>query len=385
MPIRRTAPLDSPHGWSCTLSHFCKYDTSHSASHPWITDERGGNVPIRDLGDPEAHPIGGFKTRAPDEPGSASWARPASIAHVSPHPDLGQRVVLSREAAFHLGSTRVKPTSCEVLTRDAAVRLQPRVMQVLVAMARAQGEAVTREALVASCWGGIAISDDALSRCIQRLRRLSEVVGSGTLAIETIPRVGYRLRALAPSAVAPLSIATAGWGAPLLAVLLFDNLSHDADVIHFSDGVSEEILQTVARGATIRVIGRSSSFNLRGGDKAAKRVGEALCATHVVDGAVRRAGSGLRITTHLIECASETTLWSARFDGDISDVFNMQDQIAVAVAGALKTILRDSALPVEQHPLVTDVDAAFRLDFCAEADLPYDCKVEAARLAGVHT
>src|SRR5260221_12358812 len=123
---------------------------------------------------------------------------------------------------------------------------------------------------------------------------------------------------------------------PLLAVLAFDNLSGDADMGYFSDGVSEEILQTVARGAELKGIGRGSSFQFRGPDKAAAPVAAALGATHVLDGSVRRSGNKVRIAANLIECERETTLWSDRFDRELSDVFALQDEIAAAVATALK-------------------------------------------------
>jgi TolB-like protein len=130
---------------------------------------------------------------------------------------------------------------------------------------------------------------------------------------------------------------------PLLAVLAFDNLSGDAEMAYFSDGVSEEILQTVARGAELKVIGRGSSFQFRGRDKAAAHVAAALSATHVLDGSVRRSGNKVRIAANLIECERETTIWSDRFDRELSDVFALQDEIAAAVAAALKVAFADGA------------------------------------------
>jgi adenylate cyclase len=122
---------------------------------------------------------------------------------------------------------------------------------------------------------------------------------------------------------------------PLLAVLAFDNLSGDEDLAYFSDGMSEEIQQTVARGAQLKVIGRTSSFQFRGRDKVIARVAAELNATHVLDGAVRRNGPRVRISAQLIECAGQTTLWSDHFDGDLTDVFALQDKIAAVVANAL--------------------------------------------------
>lgn len=131
---------------------------------------------------------------------------------------------------------------------------------------------------------------------------------------------------------------------PLLAVLAFDNLSGDPEMVYFSDGVSEEIQQTVARGVDLRVIGRASSFQFRGADKAAAHVGGELAASHVLDGSVRSSGARVRISAQLIECATATTLWSDRFDGDLTDAFALQDKVAAAVALALKKTFAPPAL-----------------------------------------
>jgi adenylate cyclase len=130
---------------------------------------------------------------------------------------------------------------------------------------------------------------------------------------------------------------------PLLAVLAFDNLSGDPEMAYFSDGVSEEIQQSVARGADLKVVGRTSSFQFRGPEKAAGRIGVALNATHVLDGAVRRSGQRVRISAQLVECARDTTLWSDRFDGQLDDVFTLQDEIAAAVAAALRVVFAPRA------------------------------------------
>lgn len=135
----------------------------------------------------------------------------------------------------------------------------------------------------------------------------------------------------------------------VLAVLAFDNLSADPDMAFFSDGVSEEILQAVSRGSGMSVIARSSSFQFRGATKSIRRISEALKVTHLLDGSVRRSGPHVRISAQLVECASETTLWSKRFDGELSDVFALQDEIAEAVADALKVTFAPS-VPAEPIP-----------------------------------
>ena len=121
----------------------------------------------------------------------------------------------------------------------------------------------------------------------------------------------------------------------LLAVLPFDNLSSDAEMAFFSDGVSEDILGRIMRGSKLKVIGRTSSFQFRGADK--PRAAAALNATHVLDGSIRRAGDKVRIAAHLTEADGQTTLWTDRYDRGLEDIFAVQDEISEAIAAALDT------------------------------------------------
>jgi TolB-like protein len=121
----------------------------------------------------------------------------------------------------------------------------------------------------------------------------------------------------------------------LLAVLPFDNLSSDADMQFFSDGVSEDILGRIQRGSKLKVISRTSSFQFRGPDK--PKAAAALKVTHIVDGSIRRAGGKVRIAAHLTEAATQQTLWSDRYDRGLEDVFAVQDEISEAIAAALDT------------------------------------------------
>jgi DNA-binding winged helix-turn-helix (wHTH) protein len=124
-----------------------------------------------------------------DKIGPASASAPVRLAH---QPD------------FRLGAMTIRPSLCEVLVRGGRQRLQPRVMQVLVALARMEDRVVSRDALIDSCWGGRIVGEDAINRCIGRLRRLAKTFAGG-FSIETVARVGYRLNAA--EAGAPLPVA----------------------------------------------------------------------------------------------------------------------------------------------------------------------------------
>jgi len=133
---------------------------------------------------------------------------------------------------------------------------------------------------------------------------------------------------------------------PLLAVLAFDNLSSDDEMGFFSDGVSDEIIQRLSRGARLKVIGRTSSFQFRGARKAEASAG--LNCTHLLDGSIRRSTDRVRISAHLVEVASQTTMWSEKFDCELEDSLEVQDRIAAEIAAAMnRTFSRFSTLSVD--------------------------------------
>jgi len=138
----------------------------------------------------------------------------------------------------------------------------------------------------------------------------------------------------------------------ILAVLPFDNLSSDPQMQYFSDGVSEEIIQRLSRGASVAVIGRASSFQFRGDRKA--EAARSLECSHVLDGSVRRTEGRVRISAHLVDASSSRTLWSDRYDRGLEDIFAVQDDISENIAGALdRTFSRRSTQAVE--PAVYDI------------------------------
>ena len=244
---------------------------------------------------------------------------------------LFKPVDLAREPSLRLAEIDIRPATREVLGRDGRRHLlEPRVMQVLVALARRPGEVVSREELIQLCWAGRVVGEDAIHRCIGALRRLAHA--HGALAIETVARVGYRLSEAA-RCNAPVG------DAALLAVLPFENLAAEADMASFCDGVAEEIAQAIARHGSLKVIGRASSFQFRGCQKVIADVAERLRATHVLDGSVRRCGAQVRVSTELVECRAQTVLWSARFDRELLDIFALQDSVAEAVAAAVNLAL----------------------------------------------
>jgi TolB-like protein/DNA-binding SARP family transcriptional activator len=143
--------------------------------------------------------------------------------------------------------------------------------------------------------------------------------------------------------------------AQLVAVMAFDNLSPDRDMDFFSEGISEEILTRLTRTTDLKLVGRGSSFALRGADKASPRVRAQLGATHVLDGSVRRSGEHVRVSAHLTECVSHTVMWSNRFDRNLTDVFALQDEIAESVAAAMRAAFAPAPRKARLDPETLDL------------------------------
>lgn len=158
---------------------------------------------------------------------------------------------------------------------------------------------------------------------------------------------------------------------PLLAVLPFDNLSEDAGLAYFCDGVAEEIQRTVAQSSDLKVLARSSSFQFRGAEKSVDKVAGALGVSHLLDGRVRCRDGRVRISAELVECASAAAVWADRFDGDLGDIFAMQDGIAAAVARALKARLAAPLQPTVLAPPMYELFLRAR-GLLAEASPPFD-------------
>ena len=128
-----------------------------------------------------------------------------------------------------------------------------------------------------------------------------------------------------------------------IAVLPFADMSPARDHEYFSDGLAEEIINTLARASDLKVIARTSAFAFKGQNLDIRRIAETLGVTHVLEGSVRKAGNRIRVTAQLVSAVDGSHVWSQRYDRELEDVFAVQDEIAAAIAGALRVKL--SATP----------------------------------------
>jgi TolB-like protein len=141
-----------------------------------------------------------------------------------------------------------------------------------------------------------------------------------------------------------------------IAVLPFVNMSDDASNAYFSDGISEEILNSLAKVKELKVAGRTSSFAFKGQNQDLRKIGETLGVQNILEGSVRKSGDTVRITAQLIKVDDGFHLWSETYDRQLNDVFAIQDEIATAILQELKAALLDDTSALVQSTR-TDTEA----------------------------
>jgi adenylate cyclase len=193
--------------------------------------------------------------------------------------------------------------------------------------------------------GGICISEDAFRQVRGRVD--AEFVDLGEQSLKNIaqPLRVYRVgsspaarQPITPPGALPLP------DKPSLAVLPFQNMTGDAEQEYFVDGMVEEITTAIGRLPWLFVIARNSAFTYKGKPVDVKQVAQQLGVRYVLEGSVRKAGNRVRITGQLVDTATGAHIWADRFDGAIDDIFELQDQVASSVAGAIEPKLRQSEI-----------------------------------------
>lgn len=142
-----------------------------------------------------------------------------------------------------------------------------------------------------------------------------------------------------------------------IAVLPFVNMSSDKDQEYFADGISEEILNALVKATGLRVAGRTSSFSFKGKDKTIKEIGEALQVSNVLEGSVRKQGNKVRITAQLIKADDGFHLWSETYDGNLDNIFDLQENISRKVTDELKVILNLNTDERLANKMTDDIEA----------------------------
>jgi len=286
------------------------------------------------------------------------------------------------QRGFRLGVWKVESLMGSISGPNDQVRhVEPKVMEVLVLLSRHANEVVTRDRLIDAVWQRHVSADQLLNRAISELRRALQDQRQNPTYIETIPKRGYRLlgeiapidepgrglgsrtpKARAPRAgyriVLPVLAVTFGlaylvysvrlppgdavtpedWATPgtSIAVLPFVNMSDDPGNEYLADGLSEEIRNLLAQLPDLKVIGRTSSSAFTGRDQDLRVIGRQLGVETLLEGSVRTSGGRIRIAAQLIDVEDASQIWSQTYHRSMTDLFEIQDDVAAAVIDALQ-------------------------------------------------
>jgi TolB-like protein/DNA-binding winged helix-turn-helix (wHTH) protein len=290
---------------------------------------------------------------------------------------------------FRLGSWLVQPSLNTVLQNGKTFHIEPKVMEVLVCLARHAGETLSKQTLLQTVWPDSFVTDDVLTRSISELRRVFDDDAKEPRFIQTISKRGYRLVArvqkgsgTAVSTIqepgdtkpAPLKshargknwvgvMAVTGGVAVLagivagfnigglresllsrttstkirsLAVLPLTNLSNDSAQEYFADGLTDALITDLSQISALRVISRTTVMGYKKTDKPAPQIAKELHVDCIVEGTVQRSGNRVRITAQLIYGPKDQHLWADSYEQDMQGAFAIQSMVARAIADEIR-------------------------------------------------
>lgn len=299
------------------------------------------------------------------------------------HPDVSSDDDPSAPQEFRIAGWHVVPSTNRIHADGKAVKLEPRVMDLLVYLSRRQGQVVTREDMERAVWTGMVVGYDTPSAAVRKLRKALGDDPRRPRIIETFSKRGYRLvapvKALSEARPAPkpvrnwissrptgtgsrwllggtilgLAAALIGlshWELPrqaserdsgrsaapvTVAVLPLENLNEHAARSYVGDGLSDDLSTSLSKVPGLRVIARESTFHYKNGPLDTRQVAEELGADFLIHGSVLRSGKRIRVNLHLVDSEDGAHLWAERYDGSWDRILLLQDEINRAIVSTL--------------------------------------------------
>ena len=312
-------------------------------------------------------------------------------------------------SAFQLAEWQIDPQSGRIHTHDSEAKLEPKVMAVLVCLAQNAGQVISREQLEAEVWTDMVVGYDSLASTIIKLRKAFGDDSKNPHIIETLPKKGYRLIAevhpvddhqsamraehpvnrrtsdvevhksqppyLIILSVVLVALSIILWinkgtdtlnidvvsqqaiKRPSLAVLPFKNISNDPEQDYFSDGMTADLITDLSKLSGLSVIARNSVFAYKNSDIDVRKVGEELGADYIVEGSVQKMADALRISARLIDSRTGFNVWAERFDGQLKNVFKLQDEVTDKIVTALEIKLTERERLQLNHEYTDSIEA----------------------------
>jgi TolB-like protein len=224
------------------------------------------------------------------------------------------------------------------------VRLGSRATMLLGLLAARSGEVVLKEEIIDALWAGRVVEEANLNVQVSKLRRIIDNPAAKASRIQTFPGRGYSFVSAITRLPTDTQTQTPAMPPPgishgrnlAIVVLPFGNLSIDPRQRYLADGITEDLTTSLSRFPGISVISRNTAFAYRATPRDTRQIGRELGVRYVLEGSVRRAGRRVRISAQLIDAEADIHLWTERYDWHVSDLLELQDEIAVEIAGAIE-------------------------------------------------
>jgi TolB-like protein len=269
---------------------------------------------------------------------------------------------LERIVRYLFDDYALDPDRRELLRGTQPIPVEPQVFDLLLYLIRNRDRVVSRDDLLATVWRGRIVSESALSTRINAARAALGDNGEEQRLIKTLPRRGLRFVGIvrerhAADEAASARLPPGAVDKPSIAVLPFENLDRDPAQDYFTDGIVEDIITALSRNRAFFVIARNSSFTYKGRPVDTKQIARELGVRYLLEGSVRKSGGRVRVTGQLIEAESGHHLWADRFDGDLSEIFELQDRIVTRVVGAIAPQLEKAEIDRAKRRATGDLAA----------------------------
>lgn len=303
------------------------------------------------------------------------------------------------DKTLRVGDWRVDPSAGQISRNGEVARLEARSMRLLLCLAEHAGEVVSIDDLLDQVWAGVIVTPDSVYQAVASLRRLLGDDPKQPAYIATVPRLGYRMvatvgpwtngagpgeRAMSPlppaakqkisgtvaagailfllvlaggfagflvygrsqkSAHATTRAVSATAPAGSVAVLPFLDLTPGMREEEFADGITEEMIDKLSRIPGVSVPSATASFYYKGKQTPVAEIAKSLGVTYVLDGSVRKSGTWIRVDTRLVRADNGYVVWSETYDQPMTNMLMIQDDIAGAVAKALRTSIGAASKP----------------------------------------
>jgi TolB-like protein/Flp pilus assembly protein TadD len=257
---------------------------------------------------------------------------------------------------FYFADCELDADRRELRRSGQVVAVEPQVFELLTYLVSHPDRVVSKDEINAAVWGGRIVSDAALSSRINSVRQAIGDDGKAQSLVRTVHGRGFRFVAAVSSDAPrpePAQTDRKSRESPVVAVLPFENLSGDATDDFFSDGVTADIVATLAKHRWLSLVARNTMTQLKLRSAGIAAVARETGADYVVEGSVRRMGERVRVNVQLVDVRSGHCTWAERYDRESKDIFDVQDDITQTIAARL-----EPEIGVEERRKITSAPAS---------------------------